>query len=473
MSVALSILDVIADPNILGDTLAPAQEAALRGLYGLPVPPDQEPLVRRCVGDAWRPGREYNEAAFICGRRSGKSDKLAANIAIYEAFFRSHRLSVGEKGVVLLLAQNMRQAKVVKGYIHGKIERSPVLRRHVVANRANELELDNGITIAIHPASFRAFRGLSVVCCICDEIAFWWTEDGYANPDTEVVRAARPAMATFPHAKLVLVSSPYTRSGVLWEAWQARNDEPDTLVWHAPTEIMNPTVPERFLAKERRRDPENFEREYEARFTEAISGFLPGESIDACVVRGRSSVDPVEGKRWYAGAIDAAFKGDRFTFCIAHRDYWKKRVVIDHLEGWQGSRRNPVQLSVVQPRIVEVCRRYRVRKLYADQYGAAPIAESFRRDGVRLEEVPFTNSSKADMYGTLRQQIVDREIELLEHPELLKELRQLELERLPGGSIRIGHPNRAGAHDDYADVVALATKHAFEKKVVGVHFGVA
>jgi len=468
----LTILDAIEDPNILGDGLAPAQIAALRALYGIPMPDDQAGIARECLGRAWQPGTEYNEAAFICGRRSGKSDKLAANIAIYEAFFRDHNLSPGETGIVLLLAQNMRQAKVVKGYIEGKIENSPVLSRHVVSKRAQELELDNRITIAIHPASFRAIRGLSVVCCICDEIAFWWTEEGYANPDTEVIRAVRPSMATFPHGKLILVSSPYAMTGVLWEMWQARNDDPDVLVWKARTQIMNPTVKPGFLEREKRRDPENYEREYEAEFSEAISGFLPAEAIEDCVVEGRTSV-PHAGRHHYVAAIDAAFKGDRFTFCIAHRDRESGKVVVDHLEGWTGSRRDPVRLSGVVPEIQRRCKEYGIVKVHGDQYGSAPIGEALVEKGLRLEEIPFTQQSKSDIYGTLRTLVVDRQIELLDHRELLKELRQLELELLPGGTARIGHPQRSGAHDDYADAVALAARQVYETKIFGIHFGIA
>jgi len=210
----IDIISAIKDPNILGDELSPAQEAALRTLYGLPVDGDMAALVAQCTG-RMPEMREYREAAFICGRRSGKSDKLAANVAIYESFFRKHKLSAGERGIVLLMAQNVRAANVVANYIKGKIEKSPILSQHVVASRALELDLDNGITIAIHPSSFRAIRGLSVVTCICDEVAFWFTETEYANPDVEVVRAVRPAMATFEHAKLILVSSPYAKAGVL------------------------------------------------------------------------------------------------------------------------------------------------------------------------------------------------------------------------------------------------------------------
>nr|BDD44417.1 hypothetical protein 2 [Pseudomonadaceae bacterium]BDD44423.1 hypothetical protein 7 [Pseudomonadaceae bacterium] len=457
MKPPITIIDAIGDPNILGDTLAPAQEAALRALYGLPMTEEQVAVVGRCAGAAWQAGEEYREAAFICGRRSGKSDKLASNVAIYEAFFRDHNLSPGETGVVLLLAQNMRQAKVVKGYIEGKIRKSPILQRHVVANRAQELELDNGITIAIHPSSFRSIRGLSVVCCICDEIAFWWTEDAYANPDTEVVRAARPAMATFPNAKLLMVSSPYTMSGVLWDAWRKRDQDTGTLVWHAPTRLMNPTVPQRFLDREKDRDPENYRREYQAEFTDAVSSFLSAEAIQACVVPGRTELEPDRKKHHYIAAIDAAFRGDRFTACIAHYDNDRDRVVVDALRGWQGSRSSPVRLTQeVIPELKALDKRYGFRVVHADQFGAEPLKELFTGAYLYFEEHPFTNASKADLYGRLRTKINERNIELLDHEDSLKELRGLELENLPGGTVRIGHAGHGRARDDYADAIALA-----------------
>ncbi|MBM3288308.1 MAG: hypothetical protein FJY88_13325, partial [Candidatus Eisenbacteria bacterium] len=145
MARTVDIIAAIRDPNILGDVLSPAQEAGLRTLYGLEIPRAQEPIVRRCTGHPPRTPKEHREGAFICGRRSGKSDKICANVAIYEAFFRQHELTVGQKGVVLLLAQNMRQAQVVRGYIEGKVTRSPILFRHVEGVRSHEIDLDNRI----------------------------------------------------------------------------------------------------------------------------------------------------------------------------------------------------------------------------------------------------------------------------------------------------------------------------------------
>jgi len=452
-AIPIDIITAIRDPNILGDTLAPAQEAALRCLYGLPLDADQAALAAQCTGRV--PAmQEHREAAFICGRRSGKSDKLAANVAIYEAFFRRHRLSPGERGIVLLMAQNVRAANVVAGYIRGKIERSPILSQHVVSSRALEMELDNGITIAIHPSSFRAIRGLSVVTCICDEIAFWFTEAEYANPDVEVVRAVRPAMATFPHAKLILVSSPYAKAGVLWDMWNARHVDADTLVWHAPTSLMNPTVRASFLEKEKARDPEIYAREYDAQFTDAVSSFIPGDAIEACVVPGRTELAPNIHDYHYFAAIDAAFRGDSFTFCVAHRH--GEKITVDHLTGWEGSKEHPVRLADILPKIKAIAARYQVTHLIGDQYGAEPLKHAFKEVGLTLEEVPFTTSSKADILGNLRSLIVEGRVELLDHARSIKEIRSLEVEALPGGASRIGHPRRTGAHDDFAVAIALA-----------------
>ena len=453
----IDIIQAIEDPNILGDELSLAQKVSLKALYGLSMTPEELQLARRFVGKAWKPGIEYREAAFICGRRSGKSDKLASNVAIYEAFFRDHNLSPGETGIVLLLAQNMRQAKVVKGYIEGKIRKSPILSRHVVATRAQEIELDNGITIAIHPASFRSIRGLSVVTTICDEIAFWWTEESYANPDVEVVKAVRPAMATFPHAKLLFISSPYTMSGVLWEAYRKRDEDEDTLVWRAPTQVMNPTVSAKFLAREKNRDPEDFRREYLAEFTDAVSAFLSSEAIERCVIRGRKELAPDRENQHYIAAIDAAYKGDRFTLAIAHYDRERDMIVIDALRGWQGTAQQPLQLSTqVIPEIKALDKRYGFRTVHADQFGAQPLKEVFERNELYFEEHIFTNQSKADIYAYLRTRVSEGTIELLDHETSLRELRGLQLERLAGGALRIGHAGHGKARDDYADAIALA-----------------
>lgn len=96
--------------------------------------------------------------------------------------------------------------------------------------------------IEIHTASFRAVRGYSVVAAICDELAFWRSDES-ANPDAEILAALRPAMATIPGALLLAISSPYARRGALWTAYRDHygRHNSDVLVWQAASRAMNST----------------------------------------------------------------------------------------------------------------------------------------------------------------------------------------------------------------------------------------
>lgn len=261
--------------------------------------------------------------------------------------------------------------------------------------------------------------------------------------------------------RLVRVQPGYSMSGALWDIWQRRDVDPDTLVWRAPTSLMNPTVSARFLAREQSRDPDNFRREYLAEFTDAVSSFLTGESVNACVVAGRTALPPDPENHHYVAAVDAACKGDRFTMCIAHRDYDRDVVVIDRLEGWQGTRQAPLRLGLdLMPQIKALAEAYGIYEIHGDQFGAEPLKAVFTQHHLSYVERTFTNQSKADIYATLRSLLTDGKIELLDHEVSLRELRGLELELLPGGALRIGHPGHGKARDDFADVIALAASEA-------------
>ena len=143
-----------------------------------------------------------------------------------------------------------------------------------------------------------------------------------------------------------------------------------------------------------------------------------------------------------------------------HNDRDAGQVVIDLLAGWQGSKQNPLRLGDVMLQIKAICKKYGIYTVLGDQFGAEPLKDAFMRSHLEYVERVFTNTSKADFYATLRSRIMDQTIELLDHPDSLKELRGLELENLPGGSIRIGHARHVRSHDDFADAMALAASEA-------------
>src|SRR5262245_35659161 len=178
------------------------------------------------------------------GRRAGKS-RIAALIATYLATFRDYTeiLAPGERGVVMVIAADRRQARVVLRYIDGLIRGVPMLAEMVIRRTQETIDLSNGITIEVHTASFKATRGYTVVAAILDEVAYWPSEDS-ANPDIEIINAIKPAMATVPGALLLAISSPYARRGAMWQAYRKHfgQDGDPVLVLQAATDIANPTI---------------------------------------------------------------------------------------------------------------------------------------------------------------------------------------------------------------------------------------
>ena len=93
---------------------------------------------------------------------------------------------------MLCVALDQRVAKIILDYAEACFEHSPILRQLIASRTADALELTNSITLEVRSASFRKLRGPTYVAVIADELAFWFTEAAYANPDVEILDAVAP-----------------------------------------------------------------------------------------------------------------------------------------------------------------------------------------------------------------------------------------------------------------------------------------
>ena len=112
---------------------------------------------------------------LLGGRRGGKTGKLAARIALYEAF-RDHRVPRDERAYVMLVAPVIAQAKIAFNFIRKDIYSSRILSSKIAKVRGNEIELKNGIVIGCYACSQITVRGRAAVTIVCDEICFWRNE---------------------------------------------------------------------------------------------------------------------------------------------------------------------------------------------------------------------------------------------------------------------------------------------------------
>jgi hypothetical protein len=448
----MNILEASADPNLFARWFRDPGSwqrwfAFLAALFALPMDRYQLASYRQNTERMHPPEEPAREAWLVCGRRAGKSFVLAL-VAVYLACFRDYRahLAPGERATILVLATDRKQAQVIFGYIRALLGEVPMLARMVQREAAESIDLDNRVTIAVGTASYKSTRGYTFAAVLCDELAFWPTDDS-AEPDYAILGAVRPGMATIPGAVLLCASSPYARRGALFDAFArhfGRERDP-VLVWRAPTLEMNPTVPPHVVADAMQADPAAAAAEYMAEFRSDVEGFVSREAVAAVVPGG------VLERPWSAGQEYVAFvdpsggRDDSMTLAIAHLE--GRRAVLDALR----EVRPPFSPDAAVAEFAATLAAYRVRKVVGDRYAGEWPREAFRAKGVSYDA---SAAAKSDIYRDLLPALNSREIALLDHPRLTAQLCGLVRHTARGGRDTIDHVR--GSHDDLANAAAGA-----------------
>jgi len=458
------IVEFVSDPQLLNLSLSETQATLLRAIYGLPLSASQLDLFRACTGRQHAPSAGFGEVTVIAGARAGKDSRISAPIMCYEALFGGHEahLAKGERAMVPLIAQDLRATKIAFGYIADYLTQSPLLASQVADVQTFELTLTNGIHVACFPSTLRSVRGWSIPVAGLSELAFFRLE-GQANADVEIQASIRRGMIGFPQTRLVKISTPYMKSGVLHDDFVRGfgRDNPDLLVWRASTVLMNPSIKAERLERERRLDPSRFAREFEAEFAEETDAFLPHAWIDDAVRSHRYELPPRDGVRYHA-AVDPSGGGpDAFTVAVCHSEGNgnASRVVLDALKGWSRHGSHGVDLTGVVAEIVSMLRRYRVGRVTGDRYAGQWVPQAFANVGMNYREASIDKSAAL---AELEPLFAEGRIDLLDHQQLVKELKCLERRLRTGGRVLIDHPQ--GGHDDYATAVALAAAAARQER---------
>jgi hypothetical protein len=387
----------------------------------------------------------------IAGRRSGKS-RLAALIAVHRATFTDYRphLAPGERALVMVIASDRTQARVVHRYVKGLLHTTPLLERLIEREAADSIDLRNRVSIEIHTASFRATRGYTLACVVADEVAFWRDESS-ANPATEILQALRPGLATIPGSLLIAIGSPYARSGPLWQTYARHygKDDSDVLVVQAPSRTLNPTLSERLVERALEEDPEGAGAEYLAQFRRDISAFVDRDVIESCIVPGRFELPRVSDVSYRAFCDPSGGSQDSMTLAIAHSEGMGdlQRAVVDVVR----EVRPPFSPDTVAQEFAALLKSYGLAEVTGDRYGGLWPSERFAVHGIEYKPAELP---KSDLYREVLPLLNAARVELLDLPRLRAQFLGLERRVARGGRDSIDH-GPAG-HDDVANAAAGA-----------------
>ena len=404
---------------------------------------------------------------FVCaGRQVGKSTTLAS-IALFEAATRRNIL-------VLVVSAGEDAAKRLLSDCVALATGSPVLKGSTVEEGKSLLQLSNGSTIRSVPASIRQIRGNPVDLLILDEAAFI---------SNEIWEAAEPSILARPGSRIVATSSPWG-SMEHWfrRGWNIGKDSKDD--WYEAWQWKSsdsPLADKNLLEKIRQANGDDYyNREYNGEFQDDSGSYFTERELSDAVAEYQMTAP--ENLEWFldgrypaAGGVDWGLNdanvlalvapledyglnqhliGDRYAFFVpwyvsGHK--WPYTQFIDEIVRTAGFYHMPVIASETNG---------------VGQYPTTMLDEKIRAKHGSAAVAPVVTDArrKQSGFGMIKGLLQTRRLVLPRDPELLKQLRSLEIEYTPQGTMRISVPERAG-HDDVAmafmqAVSALAPERA-------------
>lgn len=287
-----NIVDAMSDDRVFGRMFAGTSwdnwRTVLKGAFGLPMTSEERDFFRAVAGRE-PPGHRVKELDIIAGRRSGKDSVMSAVACFAAVTFNPHgKIRPGERPLVMLLGADRAQARSLLNYVKGYFAEIAPFKSLIQRETQDGLELANSVDIVVSTADYRSTRGRTVLIAIFNETAFWPSETS-ASPDVETFRAVQPALATLgDEAMLVMISSAYKRAGLLYDRWSRfyGTDDPNTLVIHAKTVDLNPTISKAVIDAAIADDPEAAKAEWLSQWRDDLASYITRAEIEACIDRG-------------------------------------------------------------------------------------------------------------------------------------------------------------------------------------------
>lgn len=452
MKPLVTMREALADPALFGTILAGDTWAAWRvvliAAMGEPLNSDERALFEALTGRPQEPGEMVEELWAIVGRRGGKTRAIAV-LGAYLAALCDHAsvLAPGERGSLPIMSASVPQAAKCFSYCLGIFNEVPLFTQEVERQTADTIGLSTRIDIEVRPASYRTIRGSTAIAAIGDEVAFWLGDYSSANPDSEILNAVRPALAT-TGGPLICISSPYARRGEMWNAYRryyGAGGDPRVLVAKGPSRTFNPGLSQKVVDRAIERDASAASAEYLAEFRTDVEAFLGREVIDKVTALGRLELPPDSRHRYVAFVDPSGGSADSFTLAIAHRE--GDCGVLDAVR----ERKPPFSPDGVVTEFAELLKAYGLHSVTGDRYGGEWPRERFRVAGISYEP---SERTKSEIYQGLLPLVNSGRVELLESERLANQLSTLERRVARGGRDSIDHS--PGGHDDLANAAAGA-----------------
>lgn len=192
---------------------------------------------------------------------------------------------------------------------------------------------------------------------------------------------------------------------------------------------------------------------------------LDPEDIDAAVIHAQPMVGNEPGYV-FVGGLDLGAKRDHSALVVLGCHGTTGRVRLAYCQSWKPPKHGEVDLSAVQAGVLATHRKYAIQKFGFDPHQALLMAQLLRRQGVPMVEVPFIGKHLNIMATCLIESFSTHNVELFNHPQLIKDLNRLQIEEKPYG-YKLAATRDDTGHADTATAFTIALPFANKKALAG------
>jgi len=452
------------------------------------------------------PGQTRRELMLCCGRRASKSNIISL-VCGYEAYrmvkmgnpqtyfgFPSGSeiditsvASVDDQAATLF---NMIKNRTLDcSFLKGRIDSSTQTYFSIFTDDDLKMGRDASIRIYCAGAGSASLRSKNNLVVVMDEAAHF-SPFGKSSLQ-EVWTALTPSVASFVpkgktlgEGKIILLSSPFSKSGMFWDKYKESFDYPDDmLMFQMYSSMINLKMDPAMLKGEQRRNKDTFRCEYCGEFSDTVNSWIDPDVLMEVVDKKREMnlVHGDPGISYYMG-IDFGGKNDGTSVAIVHRE--GETIVLDYADVYYSScsdvwesvapyyqevnrtfaDQEVMPIAKFADEIKRLCEHFNIVEGWFDQFNGYGLLELLKER--KLNQFVTKNVSSqinVQVFQTTKSLINSGLLKLFNHPVLIPELSSLE-ERKEGNSIVVEAPQRNGFHDDISDGFSRAVWAAYNSK---------
>lgn len=465
----------------------------------------------------------FRELVLVLGRRSGK-DYITSIIALYEVMklleyktgnpYEKYGISSSNPITILTVANNSTQSKIAFNEIREKLVNSEYFSNRIGPDglessaiwimtdqdiKDAKLRKEKGlppskkgsIVIEVGNSNATGLLGKGVFVLILDEVATY-KEEGASSGDV-ILQGLKPALMTYGcfvdkkdeegnvilddsgeiekekiyESKIILISSPREKEGILWKYFSEGHDVRNRLVARLSTWEANPTHTEVAL-RENNTDfsDEQFNMEYGAQFS-GIGSYqmFPADLIE-CMFTSEFNFRPRgEPGKIYFMHLDPASTSHNYALVVVHKDmqlnYETQKseniIFVDHIKVWKPQSGQPVLPSVVEKYIQSLKESFRMALVTYDQWNSIESINRLSKMGIPHALLRYNQTQKMKIYSELQNLMIGKKIKCPHHKLLKEELLSLQKKPVARGFKIFPKKTDVGQFtDDIVDALAGA-----------------